>query len=506
MEKNKVETLVIDNLGMNGEGIARVNGEVVFVPFAINGETVVAQCINNKNKFSIMKVNKIVSCSKDRVNPKCPYFKKCGGCDLQHLSYEKQLQFKTNLVKETMQKVGGITIDIMSCEPSLNQYNYRNKASFPIEKTSSGYKVGMYRVNSHNLVDIEYCYLQIENINKVLKIFIKWLHKVNMYLDLVSTSYDKKPQDTTKTIYLHQNETKYQLKSDKNKQNTPYENKSQQITTNSDNFSKNKTENKLYSTKFDNLKHLVIRSVDDKMLITIVATGENIPLIYDLVTDIKNEFSDFGLNININNLNNNVILSNKYHHIYGNEKLKLTSKGVNLEITNASFYQVNDYIKDKIYEEVLNQVDNKIVIDAFSGAGLLTSMLAKKAKKVYGIEIVRSAVVSANQLMKNNDIKNVQNICRDCTIELPNLIKKISDDVTIVLDPPRKGCDKKILEAIKTSNASKIIYIACSPISLARDCKILLENSNYKISLVKPYDMFPETKNVETLCVLEKTN
>lgn len=548
MEKNRIETVKIDNLGMNGEGVARVNNEVVFVPFALTNETVTCQCINNKNKFSIMKVNKIITKSDDRVTPKCPYFKKCGGCDLQHLSYQKQLEFKTNLVKETMQKVGNIDIDVKSCEPSSLVYNYRNKASFPIEKTTSGYEIGMYRVNSHNLVNIDYCYLQKQDINTLLKIFIKWLHKVNMYLDLVNTSFDEKQQNLLKTAYLRQNETKYQssfdknsnikttennsqqvknnktknlnsrsvtitsknkqeyLTNDKNIQNTIFENKPQQITTNSDEISNSTTQSLQNTTKFDILKHLVVRSIDDKLLITLVATGENIPLLYDLVSEIKNEFNDFGLNININNLNNNVILSNKYKHIYGNEKLKINSKGVNLEITNASFYQVNDYIKDKIYDEVLSQIDNKIVVDAFSGAGLLTSMLAKKAKKVYGIEIVKSAVLSANELMKNNNIKNVENICGDCTIELPKLIKKLKDEVTIVLDPPRKGCDKKILEAIKTASCDKIIYIACSPISLARDCKILLENNDYQITLVKPFDMFPETKNVETLCVLEKVS
>ena len=227
MEKNRIETLVIDNLGMNGEGVARVNNEVVFVPFALKGETVTCQCINNKNKFSIMKVNKIITKSDDRVTPKCPYFKKCGGCDLQHLRYEKQLEFKTNLVKETMQKVGNIDVDVMDCEPSSLVYNYRNKASFPIEKTTSGYEIGMYRVNSHNLVNIDYCYLQKQDINTLLKIFIKWLHKLNMYLDLMEYCYDKKPTNLTNSPFLRQNETKYQSKNDKNSTFATIENKSQ---------------------------------------------------------------------------------------------------------------------------------------------------------------------------------------------------------------------------------------------------------------------------------------
>lgn len=472
MEKNQVSVIKIEKLGMNGEGVARANNEVVFVPFALPNEQVKCKCINAKNKFAIMKVEEIISSSPDREAPPCPYFKKCGGCDIQHLIYNKQLEFKTNLVKETLLKVGNIDYDVEPCEFSKNQYNYRNKASFPIV-LDDGYKIGMYRVNSHNLVDIDYCYLQKDDINKVLRITKQWLNSV----------YSSITQNINDTESYYQDNTLFKSsRKDIVNKNFINDTKSQ----------------------YGRLKHLVIRNIDDKLLITLVATNDNIFKIDEYIDLLKENFSDFGLNININTKDNNVILSNKYTHIYGNKDLSFVSDEIKLKITNASFYQVNDYIKDKIYEDVKNAVKDDVVIDAFSGAGLLTAKLSTKAKKVYGIEIVEDAVKSANQLMKDNNINNVQNICGDCTKELPKLIENIKGQVSVVLDPPRKGCDRKVLESLLKCKPNKIIYIACSPISLSRDAKILVESGLYKITKVKPYDMFPQTKNVETLMILEK--
>ena len=541
MEKNQTVQLTIDNLGMNGEGVARVNGEVVFVPFALKGETITCKCINTKNKFAIMKIENLLTTSPFRTVPLCPYFKKCGGCDLQHLLYEKQLEFKTNLVKETLKKVGNIEASVDDCEPSIDEYNYRNKASFPIV-FDNGYKIGMYRVASHSLVEIDYCYLQKNSINKLLKLVIKWLDKINCTYYASQYEIDKNSQNKTtlgnnrniehkrqkQTILddnrqgqnilegniqneINSQQTKIDLKSqkvqiiDKNGLNDTYSQINTLKKTNNDKTSQNVSRlNRQLMQNYDKLRYLVAREIDNKILITLVATGTNIPLINELIISLKDNFDNFGLNVNINKQDNNVILSNNYKHIYGSEFLEINADGVKQSITNASFYQVNDYIKNKIYKQVKDYLDSNIVIDAFSGAGLLTSMISQKAKKVYGIEIVKSASESANKLMQENNIQNVENICGDCTVKLPELIKKLGGDVSVVLDPPRKGCDKKVLKAIIDSKAKKVIYIACSPISLSRDAKILVEEGGYKVKSVKPFDMFPQTKNVETLMVLEK--
>lgn len=446
MEKNQIFTAKIDNLGMNGEGVARVNNEVVFVPFCLEEEVVEGVVINNKSKFAIGKAIKINNENKNRVIPKCEYFAKCGGCNLQHMCYEKQLNFKTKLVKDTLLKVGGIETQINQCIASKNEYEYRNKASFPIMEVNGETKIGMFRVGSHNLVEIKRCELQKEKINLLLKITNEWIQKFNI-----------------------------------------------------------KGYNEL--TKKGVLKHIVARELDNQILITLVATYYQIPNLNEYVNLLKEHFTEFGLNINLNQLHNNVILGKDFKHIEGIKQLSVNENDTQYQISSASFYQVNNYIKDKIYQNVVENVEkDSIVVDAYSGAGLLSSFISRKAKMVYGIEIVKQATENANELTKQNGIKNLININGDCAEELPKIIEKINSEVTVVLDPPRKGCDKKVIDSILQNKVNKIIYVSCSPISLAKDLKQLTENGKYIIKFVQPYDMFPQTANVETLVILERNN
>ena len=452
---------VISNLGMNGEGVCKVNNEVIFVPFALPDETVEGIIINNKNKFSIGKVTNIVNASKFRAEPKCPYFKKCGGCALQHYEYEKQLEFKTNLVQDTLKKVGNITTNVKPCVASNLQYNYRNKASFPVVKEDGETKIGMFRVGSHNLVELNYCPLQQSKINKLLMLTKEFVNKFKI------SGFNEKNNSGI-------------------------------------------------------LKHLVARELNNSLIVTLVTTTRKFPHLDEFVNILKQNFESVGLNLNINNLNNNVILSNEYVHVFGISELSCYDNEIKYQVSSASFYQVNNFIKDLIYKKVLNNIEqNSVVIDAYSGAGLLSSMISKKCNTVYGIEIVKQATENANNLKRANNITNLININGDCAEKLPILVNKIKENcnnLTIVLDPPRKGCDKKVLDAIKKVKPNKIIYVSCSPISLARDLNILMEtetsliNNNlnissespYVIKEVEPYDMFPQTPNVETVVILEK--
>lgn len=444
MKKNDKFNAIVDNLGMNGEGVARIDNQVVFVPFVLPKEQVEGIVINDKSSFLIGKAVNIKDYNKYRVEPKCPYFTRCGGCNLQHLDYEQQLKFKTELVKDTLKKVGNIEFKVEECVASNKEYNYRNKASFPVAKVLNKTQIGMFRNGTHNLVEIDYCPLQKTKINKLIEITKQFIEKYNIQ------GYNEK-------------------------------------------------------TKTGILKHLVARELQNSLLITLVATTNKIPNLKEYIKMLSDNFESFGLNININKLNNNVILSNKFEHVYGLKYLNCENNGIKFPISSASFYQVNDFIKDEIYNKVLNFIDeNTVVIDAYSGAGLLSSLISKKAKWVYGIEIVQQATENADVLKQVNNITNLTNINGDCEVKLPEIIKQINNSVIVVLDPPRKGCDRNVLETIKNNNVEKIIYISCSPISLARDLKILLDNTNYQINLVQPFDMFPQTKNVETLVVLNK--
>ena len=308
-------------------------------------------------------------------------------------------------------------------------------------------KVGLYRLNSHNIVDIEHCLLQKNNINKLIDVF-------NIYLKSSKcTIFD----ETTKTGLL---------------------------------------------------KTLVAREIQNQILITVVINGDDLPDKQNLIDLLKNNFDNFGLNLNINKLCNNVILSNKFVELYGIKNIEVCENDITYNINNKSFLQVNEDIKNKIYSSVFEEICDDIVIDAYSGAGLLSALMAKHAKKVYGIEIVKPATEIADNLKQQNNICNLSNINGDCAEELPKLLKILTmqerKNLSIILDPPRKGCDNKVLSSIKNVMPKKIIYISCNPSTLARDLNILLADNNYQIKKIQPYDMFPQTKHVETLAILEK--
>lgn len=433
--KNMDLTVEIIDLGINGEGIAKHDSAVIFVPFALLGEIVKIHIIYAKSKFYVGKITEIIKASEHRVTPTCPHFKKCGGCHLQHLSYDEALKFKTKLVENTLTKVGKLNIEnlVKPCQASTPYY-YRNKFSFPIGFKEKPF-VGMYKENSHEIVEIENCHIQQPWAKPIIETFNKFIAENNI------------------SVF---NET----------------------------------------TKHGLLKHLVCRMEDDKLLVCVVVNGNNLPNYEQLVLELSKHFNNFGLMININKLNNNVILTEQYKHLYGIKTIKLTNNDLNYEISLNSFMQVNTAIANKIYKRVQDLIKNEVVVNAFSGAGYLSGLLCKTAKQVYGIEIVASSHENAETLKRENNLSNLTNILGDVSEKL----KTIKDYSFIVLDPPRKGCSKEVIDTILAVKPKNIIYISCGPATLARDLGYLKEY--YSINFVEPYDMFPQTHHVETLVSL----
>ncbi len=439
INKNMDLTVEIIDLGINGEGIAKVDGAVIFVPFALINETVKIHIIYAKSKFYVGKILEIIKPSPFRVIPLCPHFSKCGGCDLQHLNYEQTLNFKTNLVKNALKNIGKIENaenKVLPCI-SKNSYYYRNKFSFPIGFDNAHSFVGMYKENSHTIIEIENCYIQQKWAKVLIEIF-------NQFLNSNSNS-----------VYDEQ-------------------------------------------TKKGLIKHLVCRMENNQLLVCVVINGDKLNNYELLIKLLKPLFQNFGLMLNINTLNNNVILSNKYKHLYGINTIKMEENGLNYEISLNSFMQVNSEISKEIYNQVVNLVNNEIVVNAFSGAGVLSGLLCKTAKHVYGIEIVESSHLNAENLKQKNNLTNLTNILGDVSKELKN-IKNFS---TIVLDPPRKGCDAGVINTILNVDPEKIIYVSCNPATLSRDVNLLKEK--YELIWAQPFDMFPQTRHVETLALLQK--
>ncbi len=436
--KNDELIVTIMSQDCNGSGVAKVDGEVIFVPFAITGETVKIHIIFVKKNIKIGKIIEIIQESPDRQIPLCPYFKQCGGCNLQHIQYEKQLRIKQQMVEDTLKHVGKIDAVVDPCVASPLPWAYRNKVALPINPVTR--KVSFFKSNSHTMIDVDSC-----------KIAQPWstdlIEVINTYLQHSQVSvYDEK---TGKGL----------------------------------------------------LRHVVARSVGDQLLITLVINGKTLPDQHLLIELLQKKFSSFGLNYNINQQNSNVILGKTYIPIMGPQYLKVEEFGIQYTIDNACFFQVNEDIKKAIYQKVLEYIKKEdFVIDAYSGAGLLTAMLGKVSTEVIGVEIVPEAVESANQLAKKHGLEHVKNICGDCADILPELLQGKTG--AVVLDPPRKGCDPRIIKALKQAKPHTIVYISCNPSTLARDLGQL--SLEYHIEKIIPFDMFPQTKHVETLAIMKE--
>ena len=461
--KNQKITVLIENTGINGEGIAKYNGMTIFIPYALLGEKVIAIVILVKKRFAIAKLAEVLTPAEERARPNCSVFSKCGGCQLQHIRYNYQLKIKTENVKNSLNKIAGLQLEVNPCIKSDFTYNYRNKLQMPIGNKNGLILTGFFSEYSHRIVPIENCPLHPEWADKLIKAVKDFMQACQI---------------------MGYNEC----------------------------------------DKTGIIRHLVARELAGSIMVVLVINADSLKCDY-LIELLKKIYPKFSLYLNINKQNTNVVTSNDYIHIYGDKTLQDEYNGIKYEIGPASFMQVNNNIKDKLYYKVIDLIKNEdepVCIDAYSGAGLLSAQLSKYAKKVFAIEIVEEAIKNAEKLKSDNNLsEKMINTQGDCCKELPILLKKLKKHNTVlVLDPPRKGCSKNIMKAIIDYKPKKIIYISCNPATLSRDLgyitgtlDIKSENANpdsskynnlYDITLVQPYDMFPQTKHVETLVCMER--
>ncbi len=443
MEKNEKFVCKILNYGANGEGVGvSPDGKVAFVPYALQGEEVVAntQCV--KKSYVECSLNSINKTSEFRTNAKCPYYEICGGCQLQHIEYNEALKIKQQIIQNAIDKIAKIDAMVLPCISSNLSYGYRNKISAPFDCVSR--KICMHDTNN-NLLPINDCIITQSWCKKLIEITNEFVKKYGVSI------YNPK---TNKGL----------------------------------------------------LKQIVARKVGASLLVTLVLTKNKLPNYEDYFTALLTEFEAVGLGIINNAKASNYLPIGKYTHLCGLEEIELVEFGVRYTINNECFMQVNTYIKNLIYEQVVEECKGfDLAIDAYSGAGLLTALISKCVKNAIGVEIVDEATKSADKLCKENNILNVQNICGDSAKVINDLKQKIKENKTVVvLDPPRKGCAINLLNTLNEVAPLKILYVSCDPSTLARDLNILCaqKNSKYKISYIRPYDMFPQTKHVETVVML----
>ncbi len=466
MQKNEVYTHVIDDIGFNGEGITKVDGITCFVPYSITGEKVEFKVLKVSGNLAYCKYQEIVTPADQRVRPKCPVYTKCGGCQLQHLKYTEQLKLKANTIKNCFKKIAGLDVTVSKPIKSESEYGYRNKLQLPVREVNGNVKIGFYAENSHRVVDINKCPIQQPWNEELISIFRNFMHKYSI------SAYNEEKKEGL-------------------------------------------------------IKHIVARSVGGNLMIIVVINGKNLPFYTELVQMLSISIKKFSLFISENTVDNNVVLGDNVKLLFGSPSYSISECGIKYSISPTSFMQVNDTIRTKLYQEVIKSCEldeDTICIDAYSGAGLLTAMIAKRSYKAIGIEIIKEAVENANSLAKLNGLEgkmiNYHGLCEEL---LPTIIeeeRKSGKRIVVVLDPPRKGCNIKVINALLKACPDKIVYVSCSPQTLARDVGILvgkLENANgeikkatsetngkYAIKRIKPFDLFPQTKHIETVACLAR--
>ena len=438
-----IEKLKITDYGMNGVGIAHSN-KTHFLNNVILGEEV--EVLNGKTK--------VIVPSKNRISPICPYYSECGGCNLQHMSDQEQQNYKITYVKNCFNKYKVKFNNEIEYNNLSNLY-YRNKISFAVRNERGKNKIGLFQQKTHKIVEIDECLITNKLHKKLLKIFRKYL------------SFDG-------------------------------------------------VEAFCEETKLGNIRNIVARFCGNNVLVCVVGVKNNLPQKEKLVELLSAEFKEFGLSFCFNK-NLKTILNSNIKTIFGKTEFLVQKNGLIVPQNVGSFFQVNDEISEQIYNFVVNETNKQsVVLDAYCGAGTMTAMLAKNSQFALGIECNHFAVLASKELFKSNSIKNafvIEGKCEDLISEsLANNELKIDNkqkiclknihDFVCVLDPPRKGCNKKVLDAIIKSKTNKIVYVSCEPITLARDVAIL--QNDFEIEKICLFDMFYLTSNVETVIVLER--
>ncbi|WFA22796.1 23S rRNA (uracil(1939)-C(5))-methyltransferase RlmD [Paenibacillus mucilaginosus] len=444
-------------IGHEGEGVGRVNGYTLFVPGALPGEKVRVKVVKVKKQYGYAKLLEVLEASPDRIDAPCPIYKQCGGCQLQHLSYEAQMRWKRQLVIDNLTRIGKLQVvgereEGIIVHPTLGMsdpWRYRNKAQVPIglaETEEGGLVGGFYAQGSHRIIDMEACLIQHENNDAVVGAVKKIARELG--------------------IRPYSEETGRGL-----------------------------------------LRHVIARYGFNtgEIMVVLVTNGRDLPHADELTGLIRRDVPGVTSIVqNINTRETNVIFGDETRTLWGSDVIYDTIGDIRFAISARSFYQVNPVQTEVLYGKALEYAaltGRETVIDAYCGIGTISLFLAQKADQVYGVEIVPEAIEDARANARLNGIRNASFEAGPAEVVIPAWRGKgIAPDV-IVVDPPRKGCDPALLETILAMRPERVVYVSCNPSTLARDLRVL-EDGGFRTVQVQPVDMFPHTVHVESVAVL----
>lgn len=451
INKNDIFTVTIEDMGTEGEGIGKVDGFTWFIKDAVIGDVIEARAMKLKKNYGYARLLNILKPSSYRVEPKCEFYRQCGGCQIQALDYRQQLIFKENKVRNNLKRIGGFdNLKILPVIGMDNPYYYRNKAQFPIRQDKEGNIItGFYAGRSHTVIANTRCYLGDEVNEEILNQVISFMKENHI------SAYD---EESGRGL----------------------------------------------------VRHVLIRVgfTTREIMVCLIINGNELPKCDELVKRLQGMEGMTSISININKENTNVILGEKIKTIWGRDYITDYIGNVKYQISPLSFYQVNPTQTKKLYETALSYADlsgNEVVWDLYCGIGTISLFLAQKAKKVMGVEIVPQAIDDAKKNAKINEITNAEFYVGKAEEVLPKKYKEDGEYAeVIVVDPPRKGCEEGLLDTIVEMKPKRVVYVSCDSATLARDLRYLCDRG-YEVRKVQPVDMFGQTVHVETVCLVVPT-
>ncbi|WP_010097409.1 23S rRNA (uracil(1939)-C(5))-methyltransferase RlmD [Ornithinibacillus scapharcae] len=450
VKKNEKITLRFEDLTHEGNGVGKIDGYPLFVPYGLPGEEAVVKVIKVNKNFGFGKLIEVKNPSPERVEPPCDVFYKCGGCQIQHMSYNLQLSMKQQQVKNVLRKIAHL--DHVPVHPTIGMedpWRYRNKVAIPVGEKNGELITGFYQMRSHQIIeDMDTCVVQEDLNDRMVEAVRRIANRVGI------EAYDEKSHKGV-------------------------------------------------------LRHIMVRSgreTKETMIVLITRTNE-LPHAKEFIRELTETYPNVKSIIhNINPARTNVILGKKTKVLWGQEYIYDSIGPIRFAISAKSFYQVNPTQTKHLYDKALEYAaidENDTVIDAYCGIGTISLFLAQKAKKVYGVEIVPEAIADAKVNAKLNGMTNVEFEVGTAEEVMPKWKEDGLRPDVIVVDPPRKGCDEGLLNAMIEMGPKRIVYVSCNPSTLARDLRIL-EDGGYETKEVQPVDMFPQSMHIESVAWLEK--
>lgn len=449
LRKNDEIYLTVKGCTVQGSGVCDYNGMTVFVRGAVMGDRIIAHIIKVKRSYAVGIIKKILQRSPMRTKEVCPIAEKCGGCCFAHIKYSAELQIKAQQVADNFKRLGKLDLVPEPIIPSPLAERYRNKAQYPVGSDGSFAQIGFYAPMTHRIIDCADCRLQPKKFAQITDIFRDWIreNKISVYSEADGTGI---------------------------------------------------------------LRHIYIRKavVTNEIMVCAVACRDTLPHSEALIEKLKAVDGLASVILNVNTEKTNVVLGKTCKTLWGKDFITDELCGLKFNLSPLSFYQVNHDGAELLYKkakEYAALTGEETLVDLYCGTGTIGLTMADRVKKLVGVEIIPQAIENARENARLNGIDNAEFICADASEAAKNLLDRGEKPKVVILDPPRKGCDEAVINAVSKMSPDRIVYISCDSATLARDCRRFAD-LGYNAVKATPLDMFPRTAHVETIVSIQKKN